>query len=341
MRAPSAQLGTSPLPSLLLLVVGLTSACVEQHEAGADRAPLDAGAGTRGDASALDATGPQSLTFVLENGGMQPVVLGTSCGGAWLRIERAGRTVEIDRSCRCSCRDRDSSEGCHSCPAVCTSTEKQLAPGASERVAWDGVQLVPSPEKGCYEEVAFAVGTELRAEACWNVDAVTGRGTCTSQTFVYGHEREVVLRALPIASAPVAVVLTLENRTGATIELTERCGGLWSWFDVGAPGVTTSTAAFCACTCDEQYGQLACPICGGCADDVVRSVAPGASHSAAWDGTLVYSYPSGCSKRLTAPAGSPLTIDFCWRAANGGAAPEKCAQKTLVHGAGAISLIAE
>jgi hypothetical protein len=347
----------------MLLVVALASACVSAHGERPNDITADASETTRADATAPDAARPavhdadadgsqqplvdggthaaEPMTFTLENAGAQPLVIGSSCGGSWLRIKRAGRAVEIDRSCRCSCREMESSQGCLSCPAVCTSTEKQLAPGGSERVEWDGIQLDDANGKGCYVEGAFAIGTELVAEACWNVDAQTGSGTCMSQTFAYGVDRDVVLRAKPVASAPSAVALKLENRTGATIEVRERCGGLWSWFDIKAPGVVTSTAAFCPCRCDERYGNLGCATCGGCADDVVHSVAPGASLGATWDGTLVYSYPSGCAQRWAVPIGSPLTIDFCWRVAGADAGTEKCTHHTIVHGVATVTLLAQ
>jgi hypothetical protein len=363
MPASSAQLGTTYHRWLAILVVCLTGACVNSHGERADRAQADASGMTPTDPKLADATAPivhdggadrqqpfhsdsgtspaQPTTFVLENAGAQPVVLGSNCGGSWLRIERAGREIEFDRACRCSCRDKESTQGCASCPAVCTSTQKQLAPGLNERLAWDGIQLDSSQGQGCYVEAAFPSGTELTATACWNLDAQTGKGTCISKRFVYGVDREVVLSAEPVAAEPSSIAFTLENRTGAAIDLTDYCGGVSTWFNIGAPGVKTSTGSFCPCTCVDQYRQSSCPTCGGCVEDVVHSVAPGATHTSVWNGRLVYTYPSGCAGHYAAPVGSPLTVEFCWRLSGSDAGTATCRQSEIVHGVEAVTLIAQ
>jgi hypothetical protein len=294
--------------------------------------PVGDGGGTAGtgvaDAGSLDGGGnvASPTTFVLENQGVAPILVGNQCGGLWLSLSRGDESLLVDRSCECDCRMPDFC----GCPAICRITEQLLVPGQRTEEGWDGVAAAIAPGKSCYTASVPPTGKTLGAEACWNVDDQSGARNCVSETFLYGIDTEVTLAAKPAAIDPVTTAIELKNETGGPIEIVvNRCGSQ-GWFNIARGAEPLSTSTFCPCACDDEFELSECPACGACAPDVIQTLEPGETQALTWDGKFWYTYPSSCQRRYDMPPIVMVEAKACWSAQ--GESAQRCATANFTHG---------
>ena len=258
------------------------------------------------------------MIFTVDNPGDVPVVLGNNCGGRWLSLERAGESLEWDRSCKCQC----GSDAC-GCPAVCEFTQRLLVPGDSAAQAWDGVEL-RSGGPGCYEPVVPRASEVLNAVACWNQPASgQTKGTCQSQAFTYGESDAVTVHAKPTSFTGVSTTIDLENQSGAPIEVLAESCGVQGWFRLKvADNIVLDEFCPCGCDADRDFRPGHCPVCGGCTEPVYKTIPVGGKISYTWDGKFWFKR-AGCSSRYDMPPSMELAAEACWR--KPGVGPEICA----------------
>jgi hypothetical protein len=165
----------------------------------------------------------------------------------------------------------------------------------------------------CYVERVPATDSELTVKGCWNVvQGVVDPDQCTEKPFKYGQETTVTLSARGPAAQPQKTTLELRNETSESIEIVKDHCGIPQWFDLDM-GENITTQVFCSGGCDEQYKPKPDPACGGCADDVIQTLAPGQAASVVWDARFFYQYPSGCQAGYVMPSGTQARAKLCWR----------------------------
>lgn len=288
------------------------------------------------DAQAADAGfggAARPVDFVFRNAGEDPVVLGSICGGSWLGLSVRDEPLRIDSYCSCSCADFDRSQGsCAGCPAICLWTQELVVPGGQSVQPWDGVALDFATRPECYTREAPALGTKIDVQGCYDQSASNGESTCTSTSFTYDDVTEVAVVAQPPIKTAVPTQITIENQTGGAIEIiVDRCGNE-SWFQLDDADPAITAHSFCACGCDEAFNPAACPSCGACAEDVVKTLPQGGAHTLTWDGQFWYAYPSGCSARYRMPREYQVRAKACYTKA--GESTETCAPINFYSGLG-------
>jgi hypothetical protein len=281
----------------------------DHTDPGPDAGPSDSSVP---DGTAADASTAVPTTITLENAGSAPFVVGGLCGGSFLTLEHAGQPLAFDRGCACAC---DAPDAC-GCPPACLNTQELIVPGDSAVVEWDGF-YARFDDPGCYELAFPPPGDTVVARACWNPTPDGESLHCQDQSFAYGADRAVTIRAEHHSAARTPQRVVLENQTGGPIEIvTDQCG-VQDWFGLGpeleARGNTLSV--FCGCACDAEFENAGCPTCGGCAETVFETLQPGATHAFEWDGMFFHAYASGCAARFAMPAGFSVEAEVCFQRA--------------------------
>lgn len=301
----------------LLIVLGCSAT--------ADRPRTDAGA------SGAGAPRPVPTRITLQNTGSAPLVVGNQCGGLFLSLAHDGEDLSYDRACMCAC----DAPGACGCPAICLNTQALVVPGKSAAVEWDGL-YARFEDPSCYELAGLERGDTVTAEACWNESPEGATLACESVDFAYDREREVTISAEHHSAARTPVRIVLDNQSGSPIEIvTDECG-TQRWFELALPldddGETATLGSFCPCACSADFERDpgSCPVCGGCADPVVETVEPGATHGFEWDGMFWYGYASGCSAQYAMPAGVFLNAQVCFT--RRGATERRCQPVFFVTG---------
>jgi hypothetical protein len=247
--------------------------------------------------------------FQVTNTGDSPVLLGASdCYARWLSLSEGDTKQRWDESCLCMC---GSGMVC-GCPGVCPRATELLMPTLKAELEWDGVVRDVQPSE-CFQPRVPAHGTELTATACWDGPIDSGKApSCSSSDFKYGEDTVVQLTAAGEAAQPHQISVTLTNGTTDPIEIVaDHCGEQgWLKLDMGEHSSATSG---CGCTCSADKQKAICPACGACADDVLKTLAPGDRATITWDGHFNYTYPSGCTERYTYPEGLYVDAKLCWR----------------------------
>jgi hypothetical protein len=284
-------------------------------DAGAGKKDASAGkdAGTGKDAAVTDGgtLEPVATTISLSNVGSVPIVIGDQCGGSFLHLSHDGQDLPYDRSCACSC----ATPGVCGCPPVCRVTEELLVPGQKIAVQWDGL-FIRYDDPSCYELAGLHKDDAVTAQACWHQGPPNTPPICATTDFAYDTQRDVVVEVQAISAARTEAKIVLENRTGGPLRIvTDRCGSQ-QWFNLALPSGDASLATFCPCSCDAKFGRDVCPSCGGCAEDVLETVANGSTHSITWDGLFWHTYPSGCSAKYPMPGGYTVHAEVCFVKAN-------------------------
>jgi|GEM_PF-4254122 len=146
---------------------------------------------------------------------------------------------------------------------------------------------------------------------------------------------------LKAAGAPAKlhrVSFTLVNATGEPIQIIKEQCAQQGWFKLDM-GEHSSVTAFCPCVCSADKLAASCPACGGCAPDVVETIAPNERATVEWDGQFYYTYPSRCTARYTYPPGLSLRGKLCWRKV--GETDERCTAVGWMHDDTSVSATAE
>jgi hypothetical protein len=263
-------------------------ASVTDSDGGVDKPAAAADAGVTDSDGGIDkSVHPAATSFVVNNVGDSPLLLGSTCGARWLSLSDGDRELRYDTMCLCPC----GGPAC-ACPDGCVDTQQLLMPGLTSEQRWDGIARAVQPSE-CYDEYVPAIGTELAARACWNGVPGMVDPTCSSSTFAYGSSRSVELQVSAMAAGPHDLSLTLTNATEGPIEIaTDSCGSQ-GWFSLTMGERFTATWG-CPCTCTTDHQRDFCPSCGACGASKTKVLAPGESTTLHWDGQFFYKYESDC-----------------------------------------------
>lgn len=247
-------------------------------------------------------------TITLANAGSAPFVVGNLCNGSFLSLEHDGERLQFDRSCACSCDDQSAC----GCPPSCAYTQQLIVPGDHASLEWDGL-YARFAKPSCYVLAGLQRGDVVTANACWNESPGGEPFACADADFAYGVEREVTIRVEHHSAARTPVRIVLENQSTGPIEIVTDVCGAQDWFRLALDGKEgASLSAFCPCVCIGDFGPASCPVCGGCDETVVETVAPGATHAFEWSGMFWYAYPSGCSQQYAMPVGFQVSAEICF-----------------------------
>lgn len=288
------------------------SATSSRPEPDATDAGADAGAGSSGTGAHAGTGGPEPVptTIALENEGTAPLIVGTLCGGTFLTLAHDGEDLVFDRSCGCSC---DAPDAC-GCPPVCSNTQELVVPGERASIEWDGL-YARFDEPACYELSGLSAGDVVTAAGCWTGGAEGAARGCETVDFTYDEQREVTIPAEHHTAARTPARIVLENQTGGPIQIvTDECGQQ-AWFALALKeheGASLGEFCPCGCNADFELEPAGCPVCGGCAEPVVETVAAGGRHGFEWDGMFWNRYPSGCANRYPMPASYLVNAEACF-----------------------------
>jgi hypothetical protein len=156
----------------------------------------------------------------------------------------------------------------------------------------------------------------------------TTEARATSERCPLSEEREVLVRAQRQIEKPRTTTLVLTNTLDHPIEiLAEQCG-YQSVFSIDRDK-TSILWINCACVCNAATRDRNCPTvsCGGCYNDVPKTLQPGESFEFAWDHKLWHSALTFCLLPYTLAPDDELQMRACWHASAG--ADQECTSATV------------